>query len=673
MHSFMRFDPASRRSWWLDAGLVWILAAILVLPLFKLKYLNNWPSIEATFVADGRMLQENWPHHLWQPLWYCGTRADYVYPPGLRSGVAIISTLIRSTQARAYHLFIGLFYSFGMVAVYLWARTATSSRGVAWLAALGTALLSPCLWVLPDLKIDSGFLVPWRLHVLMKYGEGPHISSLSVLPLAWLGAWRRFRGGDVRWLCLASAASALVVTLNFYGATALAISLPLAAWSCFLEKRDWWIFRDFAFVAALAYGLTAWWLVPSYLAITTRNLQLVAPKGNDWSLPVLSILLVAYVVSVSFRARRLRHFSPYTFFIWSGFGFLAAYTLGYRWFQFQVAGSSLRLLPELDLFAILCGVQLVNLLWTRPQLVPRLAAVLLIVVSFVPSKRYIRHAYFEFPKDNNWWQRVEYKTSAWLSQHFPDARVQINGTIRFWYNAWSSGQQADGGSEQGLLNPVIPRTQWLINAESDPDLALYSLQALGVDLVVISGPKSQEPYKDVAHPEMYAAHFPLLRDDGEDNRYYQVPRRTAGIVRVVDRARVKAVRQVPAEFDKAQVGAYAAAIEAAPPGGVSDRARGRWRGSDAFDAEVDIREGESLLIQETYDPYWRAYADGRARHIQRDPLGFMLVELPPGQHSVRLEFATPLEVTIGRLLSIGSILLVITLVWRRSGNRRPAP
>ena len=83
----MRFDAASRRSWWLDARLVWIFAAILVLPLFKLKYLNNWPSIEATFVADGRMLQDNWPHHLWQPLWYCGTRADYVYPPGLRSGV----------------------------------------------------------------------------------------------------------------------------------------------------------------------------------------------------------------------------------------------------------------------------------------------------------------------------------------------------------------------------------------------------------------------------------------------------------------------------------------------------------------------------------------------------------------------------------------------------------
>ena len=360
----MRPPVISRRDWWLDACLLFVLAATLVFPLFRLKYLDNWPSIESTFIADGRMLQANWPHHLWQPLWYCGTRADYVYPPGLRDGVAIFSTLLRLSPARSYHLFIGLFYAFGISALYLWARTGTGSRSAAWLAAAGVALISPCFLILPDVRMDSPFLVPWRLHVLMKYGEGPHISALSVLPLAWLGAWRRFLGGGVRWLILSAGAAALVVTINFYGATALAITLPLAAWSCFLQRRDWRIIRDAFFIAALAYGLTAWWLVPSYLRITSRNLRLVSPEGNKWSVPVALIILAVYI-AVSLVLRRLRRFDAYSFFIYSGLWFLGVYVLGYRWFGLQVAGSSMRLVPEMDLFAILCAVQLAGSIWIR--------------------------------------------------------------------------------------------------------------------------------------------------------------------------------------------------------------------------------------------------------------------------------------------------------------------
>jgi hypothetical protein len=40
----------SRKSWWLDAAVVFALASILVLPLFDERSLRNWP------------------HYLWQPL-----------------------------------------------------------------------------------------------------------------------------------------------------------------------------------------------------------------------------------------------------------------------------------------------------------------------------------------------------------------------------------------------------------------------------------------------------------------------------------------------------------------------------------------------------------------------------------------------------------------------------
>jgi hypothetical protein len=675
----MRPTVISQRDWWLDACLLFVLAATLVFPLFRLKYLNNWPSIESTFIADGRMLQANWPHHLWQPLWYCGTRADYVYPPGLRDGVAILSTLLRISPARSYHFFIGLFYAFGISAVYLWTRTGTGSRGAAWLAAAGVALISPCFLILPDVRMDSPFLVPWRLHVLMKYGEGPHISALSVLPLAWLGASRRFLGGGVRWLLLSACAAALVVTINFYGATALAITLPLVAWSCFLKRRDWRVLRDAIFIAALAYGLTAWWLVPSYLRITSRNLRLVSPEGNKWSLPVVLIILLVYI-ALSLVLRKLRHCNAYVFFIWSGLWFLGVYVLGYHWFGLQVAGSSMRLVPELDLFAILCGAQLARSIWvwrpnTRVRLVARVAVALVIVLCFFPERRYLRHAYVEFPRDRQWQQRLEYRTADWLGQNFPNQRVFSSGTIRFWYNVWQDGQQADGGSQQGILNPLLPTAQWRILHAVDPALARDWLQALGVDVLVVPGPSSKEPYKDFApqQVQIYEALLPLLKDDGEGNRYYKIPRRAAGIVRVVDSSRFRALQPVPAEYENVRLRAYVDALEATPPpGDAPDRAHARWLNSDALDIEVESRTGEALLVEESYDPYWRAYVDGRALSIKPDAIGFMLVETPPGKHSVRMVFETPLEVFIGRALTLASLALIAFLLVRYKSGRQGA-
>jgi hypothetical protein len=59
---------------------------ILIGPLFRLKYMENWRSIESTFISDARMLDEHLPHPGWQPRWHCGTRFDYDYPPALRYG-----------------------------------------------------------------------------------------------------------------------------------------------------------------------------------------------------------------------------------------------------------------------------------------------------------------------------------------------------------------------------------------------------------------------------------------------------------------------------------------------------------------------------------------------------------------------------------------------------------
>src|SRR5664279_3118326 len=65
----------------LDFFLVFLFTAVLIRPYFKAKYTDKWASIDSTFIGDARFLSDHWPHPQWQPLWYAGTRFDYIYPP----------------------------------------------------------------------------------------------------------------------------------------------------------------------------------------------------------------------------------------------------------------------------------------------------------------------------------------------------------------------------------------------------------------------------------------------------------------------------------------------------------------------------------------------------------------------------------------------------------------
>ena len=135
---------------------------------------------------------------------------------------------------------------------------------------------------------------------------------------------------------------------------------------------------------------------------------------------------------------------------------------------------------------------------------------------------------------------------------------------------------------------------------------------------------------------------------------------------MVDRARMDAVPPIRVEGLTTQVQAYAEAVESGPAG---DRARCRWHGSDALDVTAEVSEGEALLVQETFDPGWRAYESGRAQDIHADAVGHMLIALPPGSHTIRMVFEAPAEVVAGRIAGI-VCLLMISAVTIRAKNKK---
>ncbi len=659
-----------------DTLVLFFLAALLVWPLFQATYLDKWASIESTFIADARFLNENWPHPGWQPLWYCGTRFDYVYPPALRYGTALVARWGGISTARSYHLYIAVFYSLAIAGVYLLVRITSGSRGLALLAAAASALLSPSFLFLEDLRRDAGWLlVPQRLGVLVRYGEGPHMSAWALIPPALAASWRaveRFRP-----VALAGAAvtCALVVSHNFYGALALVVFFPILVFSLWITHLDGRMWLRAGAIAALSYGLVAFWLVPSYIELTLYNLRFVSQPGRAWSAWVL-LALILLLILLAHQVARGRRERAYGVFVWGSGALVSLLVLGACLFDFRVIGEMGRLVPELDLALTLPALEGVRWLWSRQsqrRTLWRAAAVAVVLLGFAPSRHYVRHAWALYIPDTNYQERVEYRITRWMHENMPESRALASGSVRFWYNAWFDLPQIGGGSEQGLLNPIVQMAQWEILLAEKPEASVQWLQALGADAVIVHDKTSQEVYHDFAYPAKFAGVLPELYDDGQGNVIYRVPRRYPGLARVVQ-TRVASELQPPrGNYDSERIGAYADAMEKGP----GSPALAQWVGTDEMRIHARFAAGESLVLQVSYDPGWIAYVGGQRLPVYKDGFGFMRIDVPPGEHDVRVVFELPLENLVGRVVSAVSGLVVIALlalgVGRRWGWLAPLP
>ncbi len=646
----------SRRTAIIDSLAIACLVSFLILPLFSLGYLDNWASIESTFIGDVRMIRGHFPHFDWQPLWYCGTRADYIYPPALRYGTALISWLGHLPPVRAYHLFIAVFYVAGILSVYWLVRVGSQSRGAAWIASAASALLSPSFLLLPGVRHDSGWLVPQRLRVLVHYGEGPHISALAVLPFALAAVFAALRSR--KGVPLAAALCALVVAINFYGATSLAILYPIALWSVWLCDRPPGLWLRAAAIPVMAWGLSAFWLTPSYIRITSEDLKLVSLPGNTSSRVVFTIAMALFALfSSRTSSRRPEH--AWTVFVCGVATAFSFWVLGFYALNLRVTGDPVRLIPELDLALVFLLVEILRRTWRNPAL--RLPLTLLALAVFVPAVRYITHAWSPFPKAGNIENVYEYRVAAWINNHLRGARVFTTGTVRFWVDTWFDNAQPWGGSDQSILNQSIPAPFYLIAHGERADVATLWLQAMGTDAIVVPGPKSPEYYHDYAHPEQFRGALPVLTEEFPDTVVYAVPRVHPGIVRIVNRAAIHEIGALDF-YNEAKLRRYVPLVEdpAQPAAFLT------WHGTDEFEIDANLSQTQSILVQESWDSAWHADENGQSLPVQRDSyMGFMLIDAPPGTHHIHLRFRTPAENRAGQVIFLLTAGVICVLLIRR--------
>ncbi len=640
----------------LDFLLIFLFAAALIRPLFKAGYLDKWASIESSFVADARFLMQHWPHPQWHPLWYAGTRFDYIYPPALRYGTAVIAMLTGVWPVKAYHFYVSFFYCIGIAGVYLLVRTGTGSRGMAWLAAAATALMSPSFLFLSPLRNDAWMLMPARLGVLAKYGEGPHMTALALIPIALAFSWRALDSHRPAAIALAALFAALAVSNNFYGATALAVFYPILVWSFWITRQDPRIRVPAIAIPALAYGLTAFWLVPSYFRVTAENLKYVSEHGTTWSLWLAVAVAIGFAIA-SDKLARARRARTWAVFIAGCTLFFSLNVLGNYYFKFRIAGEPLRLVPELDLVYILLGATVLRWMWNRPGTGLRWTAGVVALLSFCTAGGYVRHAWQMFPLWPDYQTRVEYRIPDWVAKNMPDARLMPTGSVRFWFDAWHDLPQLGGGSDQGIVNGKTEQAQWEINLGPKAEPSVLWMQCLGVDATYVSGKNSQEMFKDTAYPQKYDGVLPVIFDDREGDRIFRIPRRYPARVRVVETQKLNALQQPRANDDVEYLQAYADVIEKGPDSpGILSR-----QGTDAMSVHITLAPGQTVVVQESYDPGWRAWSRGKLLPVRKDVMGFMVIDAPPGIDDIMLVFITPMENQVGRIVTAISILAMLAL------------
>jgi uncharacterized membrane protein YfhO len=83
-----------------------------------------------------------------------------------------------------------------------------------------------------------------------------------------------------------------------------------------------------------------------------------------------------------------------------------------------------------------------------------------------------------------------------------------------------------------------------------------------------------------------------------------------------------------------------------------------------------VEPGQSIVVQESWDPAWQAWAGSQRLPLRKDVMGFMVVDAPPGDQEIRLAFVTPLEDRIGRMVTLATLALLLSLVvfgvrWER--------
>lgn len=642
----------------LVAGLVllFVLNLWLYAPLFDPQQKPYKGSIAAGYAGITRFVSEHPNPWGWNPQQYAGQPTQFTYPPLLPYLASALHWVSGMDSFRSYRMVVALFACLGPVTLAF--AFFYFTRSLFWALALGFAysFASPIYGIFERVDADRGtYYLPWRLLVLLKYGEAPHVAGLTIFPLVLVA---------LRWA---------LSRKDFWSLFILAIGLalaPMTNWLCAFALTMsilWMLATDFAHVprliraGLLGYLLAAFWLTPEYVWTTLFNW----PKDSfgyqveqsHWQL-YGGLLLLVLSLSLALRFFRLPWVVSYATVSTVAFLWIVG---GFYWLNADTVPESRRYALELELFLMLAIFSWCWFGWQSRERVDRFCvglalAALLLAGAAQARASFTRTAANWGVEDNE--QTLEFRLAKWLSDQHPSGRIFATGALRFRLNAWFPLHQVGGTFESGLRNRIAVDHYYQVRTDeaSKPGEAaidaLRELTAIGAEYAVVHDIESEEYYKDIKTPAKFEALGPVVFAPTAHDRIHKLPFRSY--------AHLISPEELPKDRWKEALPRFYAAMTdpTRPQLSVQELNPSLWQ------IRGTIPQGREISFSMNWDPGWKATQDAAPIELKRNELGLMQLLPRPAIASVievRYEGTTQQKVfgLISLLAWIGSITLCI--------------
>jgi len=641
---------------------IFVVQVVLIAPLFAGEFTRYRGSIEAAYITDARFIVEHFPDLSWNPLWYLGFPFEWFYTPLLPAVVALVGKLIDDVPA-AYRIVAAAGYALGPAALYVATREITRSRAAAVFAALAFIFLPSVSYLLPGLLGDasafSGAALPppWRLVALVEYGEGPHVLSLSLALLALAAGARYIRQPSGARLLIAVVAVVAVALTNLIGVLGAVVFLGLVPASERIGGRAEGRYARLFVIGALAGLLSMGWYSLGFIRAVFGFSTPGAGGGTAYLW--LPILLIATLAAVAWLDRRLPEGAALAIGWVLVFGTIV---VARQFAGIELAPQPIRYALELDAAAsIAIGIVVAWALRKHPVLqrgrIRAAAGVALAAVVIAIGAGGWLTVRERLGPDLSWRDWSERRVALWLSDHLgPGERAYLTGDHAFWADVFADVPQVRGGVDFAFSNPWWAHVTYQINNGADAEISKLWMAALPVRYVVVTGPASSEIYRDYADAKKFDGQLPLVFDE-RGVRVYEVSR--TGDPRLMV-ARVTDLAAPTSAIDRVAISEYVKRIgEGRAP------IRLEPQGLGSFRAEVEVRDGEQVVLRQAYDTGWRATVDGRSTNPRADAIGQLIVDVPAGRHVVELEHGVHTDFIAGLVVA-----LMTAMVWSVVAIRR---
>ena len=640
-------------------GLIGLLALNLYFygPLFSPQQRPYKGSIAAGYAGITRFVSEHPNPWGWNPQQYAGQPTQFSYPPLLPYAASSLHWLTGMEPFHAYRSVVATLACLGPVSLAFAFYYFTGSLWLSLLLGLAYTTASPVYGLFEKIDADRGlYYLPWRVLVLMKYGEGPHVSGLTLLPLILV----TLRWGLSRrdWASLFAMAIALAVAplINWLCAFGLTITVLIMILSD--PSRIARLIR----AGLLGYALSSFWLTPEYVKTTLFNW----PKDsygyqvdqNHWplygglaaTLGLLAWLFHRYGAPFVVRFHTLATVT----FLWIAGGF---YLYG-----MDTIPESRRYVLEFELFLFLAIFSWIWLALRSREAIDKACAALVILVLLYSGSAQVSKSLAR--SWNDWGivdreQTLEYQLAKWLNDQHPKGRVFVSGGLRFRLNAWFPLQQVGGTFESGLRNRIAADYFYQVrtdaNSKSGEEVAdaLRELSAIGAEYAVVHDAGSEEYYRDIKTPAKFLSLGPVVFAPTQFDRIHKLPFRSY--------AHLVSPDEFPVDQFKEALPRFGAALadESRPTLAVTEVNPGHWR------IEGPVPSGRHISFAMNWDPGWEARQDGQPIEINRTRIGLIdLVAKPSEKTQIDLVYSGTWQQKVFGVVSLLAWVVSIGLCIR---------